>query len=108
MTYFHLFETNHAMSMSMPVCNSFLISAYFLQGLLKDITGNYVASFIVAGSFLILGTLTMVTLPHYFSCTDPPPPQRRSRDDKEKSYQPELEQINSSPCSSDTSNGGAQ
>lgn len=80
----------------------------FLQGLLKDVTGNYVASFMVAGSFLILGTLTMATLPHYFSRTDPPAPRKRSHDDREKSCQPELEQINSSPCSSDTSHGGAQ
>ncbi|XP_023276594.1 monocarboxylate transporter 13-like isoform X2 [Seriola lalandi dorsalis] len=77
-----------------------------LSGLLKDITGNYVASFMVAGSFLILGTLTMATLPHYFSCTEPPAPQRRSHDDKDKSYHSELAQINSSP--SDTSHGGAQ
>ncbi|KAM9827651.1 monocarboxylate transporter 13-like [Neosynchiropus ocellatus] len=49
-----------------------------LSGLLRDLTGNYTASFLVAGSFLILGTLTMATLPHYFSCTDPPPPKRRA------------------------------
>ncbi|XP_038140851.1 monocarboxylate transporter 13 [Cyprinodon tularosa] len=47
-----------------------------LSGWLRDITGNYVASFMVAGSFVLLGSLTMTTLPGYFSCTDPPPPQR--------------------------------
>ncbi|KAM9717312.1 monocarboxylate transporter 13 isoform 1-T3 [Menidia menidia] len=62
-----------------------------LSGLLKDITGNYVASFIVAGSFLILGTLTMGTLPHFFSCTDPPPPRRRPPADP--SARPELQQM---------------
>lgn len=73
-------------------------------GLLKDITGNYIASFMVAGSFLVLGTLTMATLPHYFSRTDPPPPQRRSLNGKDKSLPPELEQMNSSP--SDTNHRG--
>ncbi|XP_041840997.1 monocarboxylate transporter 13 [Melanotaenia boesemani] len=68
-----------------------------LSGLLKDITGNYVASFMVAGSFLLLGSLTMATLPHYFSCTDPPPPQRCSFDEKSNSLHPELLQMNSLP-----------
>lgn len=67
-----------------------------LSGFLKDVTGSYITSFLVAGGFLILGTLTFATLPHYFSCTDPPPPQRRSRqDNKEKDIQSELEQMNS-------------
>lgn len=48
-----------------------------LSGYLRDITGNYVASFAMAGIFLILGSLTLATLPHFFSCTDPPPPQRK-------------------------------
>ncbi|XP_014870071.1 monocarboxylate transporter 13 [Poecilia latipinna] len=47
-----------------------------LSGWLRDMTGNYTASFVVAGSFVLLGSLTMTTLPHYFSCTEPPPPQR--------------------------------
>lgn len=68
-----------------------------LSGLLRDITGNYVASFIVAGSFLLLGSLTVATLPHFFSCTDPPPPQRRSSVDKSNSLHPELQQMNSLP-----------
>uniref|UniRef100_A0A3Q3WVH1 Monocarboxylate transporter 13 n=1 Tax=Mola mola TaxID=94237 RepID=A0A3Q3WVH1_MOLML len=55
-----------------------------LSGYLKDVTGNYLASFIVTGSFPILGTLVMATLPHYFSCTDPPPPTRRRLHDKEE------------------------
>lgn len=49
----------------------------------------------VAGSFLLLGMLTMITLPRFFSCTDPPPPQRRSLDAKVLDL--ELEQMNSSP-----------
>ncbi|KAM4612278.1 monocarboxylate transporter 13 isoform 2-T2 [Polymixia lowei] len=49
-----------------------------LSGLLRDLTGNYTASLMVAGSFLILGSTILTTLPHYFSCTAPPPPQRHS------------------------------
>ncbi|KAK9524761.1 hypothetical protein VZT92_017129 [Zoarces viviparus] len=67
-----------------------------LSGLLKDITGNYMASFVVAGGFLVLGSLTIATLPHYFSCEEPPPPQRRSLDEKDKGLHPELEQMHSS------------
>ncbi|KAK7909813.1 hypothetical protein WMY93_014497 [Mugilogobius chulae] len=49
-----------------------------LSGFLRDVTGEYVASFAVAGSFLLLGSLTLVTLPHFFSRTDPPsPPQKQ-------------------------------
>ncbi|XP_074555056.1 monocarboxylate transporter 13 [Halichoeres trimaculatus] len=68
-----------------------------LSGFLKDVTGNYIASFMVAGSFLILGTIAMATLPHYFSCKDPPPPERRSPADTEKVLHPEMEQMNSLP-----------
>ncbi|KAM4536924.1 monocarboxylate transporter 13 isoform 1-T1 [Odontesthes bonariensis] len=77
-----------------------------LSGFLKDVTGNYVASFMVAGSFLLLGTLTMATLPHYFSPTDPPPPQRRSPADTSKSLHPELRQMNRLP--SDLNNQTAE
>lgn len=75
-----------------------------LSGFLKDVTGNYIASFVVAGCFVVLGTLTIATLPHYFSCTDPPPPQPRSRDDKDEGLHSELEQMNSLP--SDMSHRG--
>ncbi|XP_069563738.1 monocarboxylate transporter 13 [Brachyistius frenatus] len=68
-----------------------------LSGLLKDITGNYLASFLMAGSFLVVGSLTMATLPHYLSCKEPPPSQRRPIDDKEKGSHPELQQMNSLP-----------
>ncbi|XP_045920325.1 monocarboxylate transporter 13 [Micropterus dolomieu] len=77
-----------------------------LSGFLKDVTGNYTASFMVAGSFVILCTLTMATLPHFFSCTDPPSPQRCSLDDKNKGSHSELEQINSLP--SDKNHRGAE
>jgi len=62
--------------------------------LLKDITGNYTASFVVSGGFVVLATLTMSTLPHYFSCKEP---RRRSPDNKDKGSPPELEQMHSSP-----------
>lgn len=65
------------------------------EGLLKDLTGNYIASFAVAGSFLILCSLTLATLPHFFSRTDPPAPQRCSHDGEDKGLQSEREQINS-------------
>lgn len=66
-----------------------------LSGFLRDVTGNYIASFMVAGGFLVLGTFTMATLPNYFSCTDPPPPQRRpplSGNHKDRSL--EMEEMN--------------
>ncbi|KAK5875825.1 hypothetical protein CesoFtcFv8_026865 [Champsocephalus esox] len=68
-----------------------------LSGLLKDITGDYTASFMVAGGFVVLGTLTMVTLPHYFSRKDPPPPKSLSPEDPDKGLHAELEQMHSSP-----------
>ncbi|CAL9694715.1 unnamed protein product [Knipowitschia caucasica] len=48
-----------------------------LSGFLRDITGDFIASFAVAGSFLILACLILTTLPHFFSCTDPPPPNKQ-------------------------------
>ncbi|XP_030636050.1 monocarboxylate transporter 13 [Chanos chanos] len=45
-----------------------------MSGWLKDCTGFYTASFMVAGSFLILGTVVTATLPHFCSCSNPPPP----------------------------------
>ncbi|CAN9509638.1 unnamed protein product [Ophioblennius macclurei] len=77
-----------------------------LSGLLRDTTGNYVASFLVAGSFLILGTLTIATLPRFFSCKDPPPPRRGAAADKDKSLHPELEQMND--LASDASQRGVE
>nr|XP_034992195.1 monocarboxylate transporter 13-like [Zootoca vivipara] len=42
-----------------------------LSGWLRDITGNYTASFLTAGAFLLAGSLTLLTLPDYFSCSRP-------------------------------------
>ncbi|KAA0723055.1 Monocarboxylate transporter 13 [Triplophysa tibetana] len=52
-----------------------------LSGWLKDYTGSYTASFVVAGSFLVLGTLITLTLPHFWSCTSPSPPSPKSSED---------------------------
>ncbi|MEQ2241429.1 hypothetical protein ILYODFUR_025156 [Ilyodon furcidens] len=70
-----------------------------LSGWLRDNTGNYVASFMVAGSFILLGSLTMTTLPHFFSCTDPPPPKRPVLIDNSDALRLELAQKNC--CSSE-------
>lgn len=63
---------------NLKVCDPLLcfltVFTSVFKGWLRDVTGNYLASFMVAGSFLLLGSLTLATLPHYFSCTDPTPP----------------------------------
>ncbi|XP_055012480.1 monocarboxylate transporter 13 [Boleophthalmus pectinirostris] len=48
-----------------------------LSGYLQDITGTYTVSFVVAGSFLLLSSLALASQPHFFSRTDPPPPEPR-------------------------------
>lgn len=60
-------------------------------------TGNYTASFVVAGSFVLLGSLTMTTLPHYFSCAEPPPPQRPVFVDNSETLNLELGQKDGCP-----------
>lgn len=37
-------------------------------GYLRDVTGNYTASFVVAGAFLLAGGGVLITLPQFFSC----------------------------------------
>ncbi|KAM4842863.1 monocarboxylate transporter 13 [Thomomys bottae] len=48
-----------------------------LSGYLRDVTGNYTASFVVAGAFLLAGSGVLITLPHVFCC---PAPSSRSQD----------------------------
>eukprot|EP00063_Salmo_salar_P036558 XP_014011393.1 PREDICTED: monocarboxylate transporter 13 isoform X1 [Salmo salar] len=60
-----------------------------LSGLLKDLTGSYTASFLVAGGFLLLGTMVTTTLPHFFSGTDQHPLQRHARNHNNKQQSPE-------------------
>ncbi|XP_044857414.1 monocarboxylate transporter 13-like [Mauremys mutica] len=40
-----------------------------LSGWLRDMTGDYTASFTVAGAFLLAGSLLLFALPNYFSCS---------------------------------------
>ncbi|XP_076843426.1 monocarboxylate transporter 13 [Brachyhypopomus gauderio] len=50
-----------------------------LSGWLKDLTGSYTGSFVVAGGFLILGTMIMATLPRFWSCANFPPPSPKKK-----------------------------
>lgn len=38
-------------------------------GYLRDRTGDYTASFVVAGAFLLLGSGILATLPHVLCCS---------------------------------------
>ena len=40
-------------------------------GYLRDVTGNYTASFVVAGAFLLAGSGVLITLPHFFCVSAP-------------------------------------
>ncbi|TSK77054.1 Monocarboxylate transporter 13 [Bagarius yarrelli] len=54
-----------------------------LSGWLRDITGAYIWSFVLASGFLMAGTIITMLLPNFFSCTDPIPdcsPKKLSRD----------------------------
>ncbi|KAK1120548.1 monocarboxylate transporter 13-like [Acipenser oxyrinchus oxyrinchus] len=42
-----------------------------LSGWLRDLTGDFTASFLVAGAFLLAGTLVLFALPSFFSCSGP-------------------------------------
>lgn len=66
------------------------------QGLLKDVTGDYLASFVVSGAFLILGSLTLTTLPRYFSRKEPPAPPHGLHH-KDQGLHPEAERMHGSP-----------
>uniref|UniRef100_A0A8C5SH90 Monocarboxylate transporter 13 n=1 Tax=Laticauda laticaudata TaxID=8630 RepID=A0A8C5SH90_LATLA len=39
-----------------------------LSGWLRDLTGNYAASFLAAGAFLLAGSLVLVTVPNFSTC----------------------------------------
>ncbi|XP_035264430.1 monocarboxylate transporter 13 [Anguilla rostrata] len=49
-----------------------------LSGWLKDQTGSYMASFLVAGGFIMAGTLVLAALPNFWSCSPPPAPMKQS------------------------------
>lgn len=40
-------------------------------GYLRDVTGTYTASFVVAGAFLLAGSGVLITLPHFFCLSAP-------------------------------------
>ncbi|XP_062840497.1 monocarboxylate transporter 13 [Anolis carolinensis] len=42
-----------------------------LSGFLRDITGDYTASFLVAGSFILMGSLVLLSVPNFFTCLAP-------------------------------------
>ncbi|XP_040037353.2 uncharacterized protein slc16a13 isoform X1 [Gasterosteus aculeatus] len=71
-----------------------------LSGLLKDVTGDYLASFVVSGAFLILGSLTLTTLPRYFSRKEPPAPPHGLHH-KDQGLHPEAERMHGSPSDAD-------
>ncbi|KAM3823908.1 monocarboxylate transporter 13-like [Vipera latastei] len=43
-----------------------------LSGWLRDLTGNYAASFLAAGSFLLAGSLVLLTVPSFSTCLTQP------------------------------------
>lgn len=49
------------------MCILFLLNL----GYLRDVTGNYTASFVVAGAFLLAGSGVLITLPHFFCFSAP-------------------------------------
>ncbi|KAJ6654931.1 hypothetical protein lerEdw1_006402 [Lerista edwardsae] len=53
-----------------------------LSGWLRDITGNYAASFATAGAFLLGGSAVLGTLPNYFSCSKPSDAQEENPQDQ--------------------------
>nr|XP_060635849.1 monocarboxylate transporter 13-like [Anolis sagrei ordinatus]XP_060635850.1 monocarboxylate transporter 13-like [Anolis sagrei ordinatus] len=42
-----------------------------LSGFLRDVTGDYTASFLVAGSFILTGSLVLFSVPNFFTCLAP-------------------------------------
>ncbi|XP_049630900.1 monocarboxylate transporter 13 [Suncus etruscus] len=51
-----------------------------LSGYLRDVTGNYTASFVVAGAFLLVGSGVLITLPHFCFSVATSKPQDLVRD----------------------------
>ncbi|KAG9346379.1 hypothetical protein JZ751_006690 [Albula glossodonta] len=73
-----------------------------LSGWLKDQTGNYTASFLVAGGFIVVGTLVLATLPHFCSCSPPPGPKGQTKR-QSQNQSPESGMLNNSTYSSSPS-----
>lgn len=59
------------------VCSGHSRSLVFdIPGWLRDVTGDYVASFLAAGSFILAGSLVLITLPNFSTCLALPVLQR--------------------------------
>ncbi|XP_010886112.1 monocarboxylate transporter 13 [Esox lucius] len=67
-----------------------------LSGWLKDQTGSYTASFLVAGGFLLLGTMVTTTLPHFWSCANPSALRRDTQNQSQQDQGPEIGLMTSS------------
>ncbi|XP_041034985.1 monocarboxylate transporter 13-like isoform X2 [Carcharodon carcharias] len=64
-----------------------------ISGWLRDGTGNYTASFVVAGTFLLLGSLVLFALPSALSCSClPPARQPRIEEEAEEEEEEEEEE----------------
>ncbi|KAK3567639.1 hypothetical protein QTP86_020417, partial [Hemibagrus guttatus] len=61
-----------------------------LSGWLRDITGSYIWSFVLASGFLLAGTIITVLLPNFCSCTDPPPLSPKKKKSKNEFTEDEL------------------
>ncbi|KAJ6654923.1 hypothetical protein lerEdw1_006394 [Lerista edwardsae] len=59
-----------------------------LSGWIRDMTGSYMASFLVAGSLLILGGSALMLLPHFFSRQPPASPQQLEESKQEEPLPP--------------------
>ncbi|XP_053485252.1 monocarboxylate transporter 13 isoform X1 [Ictalurus furcatus] len=64
-----------------------------LSGWLKDLTGSYVFSFVVASVFLFLGTIITMTLPYFCTCTNPPPLSPKKKTKNESTEADPLKQV---------------
>ncbi|XP_078056892.1 monocarboxylate transporter 3-like [Mustelus asterias] len=55
-----------------------------ISGWLRDATGNYTASFMVAGTFLLLGSLVLLGIPSALSCSRLPPARQPRTEEGEE------------------------
>ncbi|XP_060710451.1 monocarboxylate transporter 13 isoform X2 [Hemiscyllium ocellatum] len=63
-----------------------------ISGWLRDATGNYTASFVVAGTFLLLSSLVLIGIPGALSCSCLPParhPQTKNAKEEEEEEEEE-------------------
>lgn len=75
-----------------------------LSGWLRDITGSYICSFVLAGVFLVVGTAITTTLPNFCSCTDPLPLSPKKKTKNELTERELLKQVLSSDSTENIQN----